>query len=98
MDGAPTVFHFSRMPGVTIHDILARFREEELHNPLLGDRFERLTYQITIDKASGIRKDPNDWCREHDNPSYIVDLLKGVTRVSIETMKIVNGLPGLNER
>ena len=25
-------------------------------------------YQITIDKASGIKNDPNDWCREHDNP------------------------------
>ncbi len=26
----------------TIHDILAQFREEELHNRHLGDRFERL--------------------------------------------------------
>ena len=30
------------MPAVTIHDILAQFREEELHNRILGDRFERL--------------------------------------------------------
>ena len=55
-------------------------------------------YQITIDKASGIKNDPNDWCKEHDNPRYIVDLLKRVTRVSLETMRIVNGLPALNER
>lgn len=55
-------------------------------------------YQITIDKASGIKNDPNDWCREHNNPRYIVDLLKRVTRVSLETMKIVNALPQLNER
>jgi len=55
-------------------------------------------YQITIDKASGIKNDPNDWCREHDNPRYIVDLIKRVTRVSLETMKIVNSLPALNER
>ena len=54
-------------------------------------------YQITVDKASGIRNDPNDWCREHNNPRYIVDLIRRVTRVSIETMKIVNGLPGVNE-
>jgi predicted helicase len=55
-------------------------------------------YQITIDKASGIKNDPNDWCKEHDNPRYIVDLLKRVTRVSLQTMRIVKGLPALNER
>jgi predicted helicase len=55
-------------------------------------------YQITIDKASTIKNDPNDWCKEHNNPRYIVDLLKRVTRVSLETMKIVNALPALNER
>ena len=55
-------------------------------------------YQITIDKASAIKNDPNDWCREHNNPRYIVDLIKRVTRVSLETMKIVNALPALNER
>ena len=53
---------------------------------------------ITIDKASGITNDPNDWCKEHNNPHCIVDLLKRVTRVSLETMKIVNGLPSFRER
>lgn len=57
-------------------------------------------YQVTVDKKgkSGIKNDPNDWCREHDDPRYIVDLVKRVTRVSLETMKIVKGLPALNER
>lgn len=55
-------------------------------------------YQITIDKASGIKNDPNDWCKEHNNPRYIVDLLKRVTQVSLETMKIVNTIPALNEK
>lgn len=32
-----------------------------------------------IDKVSGIKNDPNDWCSEHDNPRYIVDLLKRVS-------------------
>jgi predicted helicase len=54
-------------------------------------------YQVTVDKDSGIRNDPNDWAREHGQPRYIVDLLKRVVRVSIETMKIVATLPGLNE-
>jgi len=25
-------------------------------------------YQFSKDKASGITNDPNDWCREHNNP------------------------------
>jgi len=36
-----------------------------------------------------------DWCREHGNPRYIGDLLKRITRVSVETMKIVDSLPEL---
>ncbi len=55
-------------------------------------------YQVTVDKDSGIRNDPNDWVREHDQPRYIVDLVKRVVRVSLETRKIVNSLPALNER
>ncbi len=55
-------------------------------------------YQVTVEKDSGIRNDPNDWAREHHQPRYILDLLKRVVRVSLETMKIVNALPGLNER
>jgi predicted helicase len=55
-------------------------------------------YQITVDKDSGIRNDPNDWAKEHKQPRYILDLIKRIIRVSIETMKIVNSLPPLNER
>lgn len=52
-------------------------------------------YQVKADKASGIVNDPNDWCREHDDPRYIVDLIKRVTRVSVETMDLVRSLPEL---
>ena len=55
-------------------------------------------YQITRDKDSGIPNDPNDWAREHHQPRYILDLLKRIITVSMETMKIVNALPALNER
>ncbi len=55
-------------------------------------------YQVSVDKDSGIRNDPNDWAREHQQPRYIVDLLKRIVRVSMETMKIVAALPALNER
>ena len=55
-------------------------------------------YQVTRDKDSGIANDPNDWSREHKQPRYILDLVKRIVRVSVETMKIVKGLPRLNER
>jgi predicted helicase len=54
-------------------------------------------YQVTRDKDSGIANDPNDWAREHKEPRYILDLVKRIVRVSVETMKIVKGLPPLNE-
>ena len=46
-----------------------------------------------LEKRSGIRNDPNDWAREHEKPSYILDLLLSVATVSLETVKIVNNLP-----
>jgi predicted helicase len=55
-------------------------------------------YQFTRDKDSGIVNDPNLWCAEHHQPRYIIDLVARVVRVSIETMQIVRGLPGLNEQ
>jgi predicted helicase len=52
-------------------------------------------YQVTKDKASGIVNDPNNWS---DDPHYIVDLVKRIVRVSLETVQIVNSLPSLNDR
>lgn len=49
-------------------------------------------YQVKKDKASGIVNDPNDWADEVGNPRYIVDLIGKVTRVAIETVRIVDGL------
>ncbi len=49
-------------------------------------------YQIKTDKASGIVNDPNTWCDEHNDPTYIVELIKKVTTVSVETVKLVDGL------
>ncbi|MCK5871388.1 MAG: hypothetical protein KAG26_01060, partial [Methylococcales bacterium] len=52
-------------------------------------------YQVTINKDSGIKNDPNDWS---DNLRYILDLIKSIITVSIESVKIVNSLPALNEK
>jgi predicted helicase len=53
-------------------------------------------YQVKLDSASGIKNDPNDWAEEHDEPSYILDLLLSVMTISLETMKIVRGLPKIS--
>lgn len=53
-------------------------------------------YQVKTDKASGITNDPNDWATEHGDPRYIIDLLKRIVTVSVETMKIVDSLPPLD--
>ena len=50
-------------------------------------------YQVTTDKKSGIKNDPNDWAKEVDNHRYILDLLLSIINVSVQTVDIVNGLP-----
>ncbi len=46
-------------------------------------------YQVSEDKRSGIRSDPN----RVDDPEYIVRLVGQVVRVSVETVRIITGLP-----
>ena len=48
-------------------------------------------YRIKEDKRSGIINDPN----REDDPQYIVKLIGKVITVSLETVEIVEGLPGL---
>ena len=52
-------------------------------------------YAVTTHKESGIRNDPNDWAAEHDNEKYILNLPLSLITVSLETNKIVAGLPKL---
>lgn len=52
-------------------------------------------YQVTTHKDSQITNDPNDYCREVGDPRYILDLIKRIVTVSVETMKIVAQLPAL---
>ena len=46
-------------------------------------------YQVYEDPRSGIRSDPN----RADDPEYIVRLVGQVVHVSLETVRIVGGLP-----
>jgi predicted helicase len=46
-------------------------------------------YQVSEDKRSGIKSDPN----RADDPEYIVRLVGQVVKVSLETVRIVAALP-----
>ncbi|MCC8070994.1 MAG: DEAD/DEAH box helicase family protein [Bacteroidales bacterium] len=52
-------------------------------------------YAVTIDKASHIKNDPNDWSKEHNDPMYIFKLLLSVINVSIQSVDIIKSLPRL---
>lgn len=52
---------------------------------------------VRPDKASGIVNDANDWAIETmGNPKYPLELFQRVVTVSLETTKIVKGLPPLD--
>ena len=51
----------------------------------------RRSDQVSTDKRSGITNDPN---RPND-PQYILRLIGQVITVSLETVKIIKGLPEL---
>lgn len=50
---------------------------------------------VSVDKASGIVNDFNDYAAEKNDPRYPLSLFLRVITVSLETMKIVKGLPAL---
>jgi predicted helicase len=75
---------------LTINDI-----PQEVYEYRLGNRsaLEWVIdqYQVSTDKRSGIVNDPN----REDDEQYIFRLIGQVITVSLETVKIVNSLPGL---
>jgi predicted helicase len=53
-------------------------------------------YKISTHKESQITNDPNDWCKEHNDPEYIVNLIKRIVTLSIESVKIIDSLPPID--
>lgn len=51
-------------------------------------------YQVKIDANSKIKNDPNLYS---EDPRYILDLIKRIITVSMETILIINELPPLEE-
>ncbi|MBM7824699.1 putative helicase [Arcanobacterium pluranimalium] len=54
-------------------------------------------YQFTKDtrKGSGIVNDPNDYCREVEDPAYIANLVPRLVTVSMRTQSLIRSLPEL---
>lgn len=81
------------------HNVTLTGIPDEAHEYVLGSRsaLEWLIdrYQVKTDKSSGIENDPNDWARENDDRRYLVNLIKRVTTVSVETQRILEELPRL---
>jgi predicted helicase len=87
-----TVIHYNSQ--ITLSGIPPETYEYIVNSkPALEWIMER--YAITTDKDSGITNNPNDWS---ETPRYILDLVKRIVRVSIETVRIVKSLPALNEQ
>lgn len=78
---------------MTIRNIPVRAQEYKINGRYalewLVDR-----YRVKTDKKSGIVNDPNSYSRK---PRCIVDLVKSVVRVSMETLEIMGSLPTLEE-
>lgn len=87
-----TVIYNSR---ITIRNIPLEAYEYVVNGkPALEWVMERQS--VTTDKASGIVNDANLWATETmNNPKYPLELFLRVAKVSVETVRIVRGLPGL---
>ena len=80
---------------ITIENIPAKAYEYIVNGKsAIGWIMER--YAVTQDSKSLIINDPNEWSKEHHNPTYIFDLLLSVINLSVQTVDIVNSLPKLN--
>jgi predicted helicase len=91
-DQKDTIYYNSR---ITISNIPVKAYEYIVNGKSAIDWImER--YQVTINKDSGIKNDPNDWAKDVGNPRYILDLLLRIINVSVQTVDIVNGLPKLS--
>lgn len=79
---------------ITIEDIPAK-AYEYIVNGKSAIEWLMERYAVTQDTKSLITNDPNDWSKEHGNPTYIYDLLLSVINLSVQTVDIVNSLPKL---
>ena len=76
-----SVIHYN--PMVTLRNIPLKAYEYVI-NGRSAIEWVMLRYQVATDKDSGLRNDPNEW----GGGSYILDLLKRIVTVSLETVRL----------
>jgi len=93
VDKDRSVIHYNH--NITLPDVpLAAYDNIVNGKPAIDWVMERQA--VRVDKTSGITNDANDYATETvGDPRYPFDLLCRVITVSLETMKIVRGLPPL---
>lgn len=87
-----SIIHYNA--GITIEGIPAEAYEYVV-NGKSAIEWVMERYAITTDAKSGITNDPNDWAKEHRDEKYILNLLLRIINVSVQTVRIVKGLPKL---
>ncbi len=90
-----SVIHYNSF--ITVHDVPLEAYDYVVNGkPAIGWVMERQS--VTADEKSNIIKDANDWATETAGDArYPLSLLLRVITVSLETMRIVNALPRLDE-
>lgn len=95
-DGCKSIYLDTYLNGkITIENIPAK-AYEYIVNGKSAIEWIMERYAITQDKKSLIVNNPNDWSKEHENPTYIFDLLLSIINVSTQTVDIINSLPKLS--
>jgi predicted helicase len=84
--------HIIYNPFITISDIPAAAYKYVV-NGKSAIEWVMERYQVTTNKDSGIVNAPNEWACEHNQPRYILDLLRSVIVISVKTVEIVKNLP-----
>ena len=78
---------YNRIPGFSVGHLHFMPGFPVMAHPMLEWVIDQ--YRVSEDARSGIRSDPN----RPDDPEYIVRLVGQVIRVSVETVKLIDGLP-----
>ena len=53
-------------------------------------------YAVTVNRDSHIRNDPNEWCKEIEQPRFNLELIGRIVNVSILTLDLIAALPPLS--
>ena len=80
---------------MSFQKILNKYQEIAFSERNNGIRIQGMTQPYWQAYPRNTLSTSNDWAEEVNNPRYILDLLLSIINVSVQTVDIVEGLPGL---